>query len=196
MRRLVQLSLVITALLIAGAGDASAKGIPEHAKVMITGAGLPGGTVTLGDDGGAFALGSQPWQEKWDAPNVGGTLEPDADLGPAYAVRVVLDCEGGARSRYRQTLYPEAPGGPQLLTPTGVDVCGDPAPAGYDALGPGLTTLLRRHGVDVRPRPTPTPTTTSPSSSGSSVPALAAVGVPFVLVALVGGEIVRRRRRR
>jgi hypothetical protein len=194
MRRLVRLSLVIIALLITAADNASAKGIPEHAKVMIVGAGLPGGIVTLGEDGGAFALGSQPWEEKWDAPNIAGTLEPRAVLGPAYTVRVVLDCEGGGRSRYRQTLYPQASEGPQLFTPTGVDVCGAPAPAGYDALGPGLTTLLRSHGVDVRPRPTPTTTTRSPA--GSPIPALAAAGLPFLLVALVGGEMVRRRRRR
>jgi hypothetical protein len=157
--------------------------------------------VTLGDDGGAFALESSPWDVKWDAPNIGGSLEPDTDLGPALVVRIVLDCGSGDRSRYRQRLYPDAPDGPQLFTPDGVEVCDEPAPAGYDALGPELQHLLRSHGISfqpmAQPKATAEPTSGSPGGSGGgSVPTAAAIAVPLVLMALAGGEVLRRRRRR
>jgi hypothetical protein len=201
MRRLALIVFGGTLLLVPATGTAVAKGFPEHAKVMIVGPGLPGGIVTLGDDGAAFVLESRPWDVKWDAPNIGGSLEPDADLGPALVVRTVLDCESGDRSRYRQRLYPDAPQGPQLFTADGVEVCGDPAPAGYDALGPGLQALLRSHGVSFHPMAVPkataSPASGSPEESGgSSVPVAAAIAAPLVLMALAGGEILRRRRRR
>ncbi len=186
---------LVTGVVAIGGGSALAKGTADRAKVTISGAGLPGGSVTLGDDGAAFALGAEPWAEKWDAPNIGGSLEPNANLGRTYVVRVVLDCENGEPGRYRQMLYPDAPGGPQLFTPAGTRVCGDPVPAGYDGLGPALTALLESHGVEAHPSGRPS-TAASRSSSERSVPALALIGVPFVLLAVVGEEIVRRRRRR
>lgn len=194
MRRLLTVCLVIGVVAIGGA-PAFAKGIAEHAKVTISGAGLPGGIVTLGDDGTAFALGAEPWAEKWDAPNIGGSLEPTANLGRAFVVRVVLGCENGERGRYRQMLYPDAPGGPQVFTPAGTLVCGDRVPAGYDGLGPALTALLESHGVEAHPSATPS-TAASGSSSDRSTPALAVIGAPLVLLAVVSEEILRRRRRR
>jgi hypothetical protein len=202
MRRLALIVIVGTLLVVTATGTAVAKGIPEHAKVTIVGAGLPGGIVTLGDDGGAFALESSPWDVKWDAPNIGGSLEPETDLGPALVVRIVLDCGSADRSRYRQRLYPDAPDGPQLFTPDGVQVCDEPAPAGYDALGPELQHLLRSHGISfhpsaTQPNATAEPTSASPEGSGGgSAPTAAAIAVPLVLMALAGGEVLRRRRRR
>jgi hypothetical protein len=197
MRRLALIAIATPLLVATAGGTALAKGITDHAKVTIVGPGLPGGIVTLSDDGAAFVLGSTPWEPKWDAPNIGGSLDPNADLGPAYVVRTVLDCDPGGRSRYRQTLYPNAPEGPQLFTPDGVDVCGDAVPPGYDALGPQVEDVLRSHGLPFHPRATVAPTSGVPEDpGGSSVPTAVAIAVPFVLMALGGGEIVRRRRRR
>ncbi len=196
MRRLL-VTLLLAAFLLGTAGSASAKGMIDHAKVTITGAGLPGGIVTLGTDGGTFLAGSGVWDDKWDAPNIGGTLEPDIDLGPALDVRVVIRCERGGRSRYDQTLYPNAPEGPQLFTAGGVEICGDAAPGGYDGVGYAVEKLLRSHGVEFDALPTPRPSAASrDSGGGSSRPAFAAIAVPFALALLGGEEIVRRRRRR
>jgi LPXTG-motif cell wall-anchored protein len=198
MRRLAVIVFGGTLLVVGAIGTAGAKGFPEHAKVVVIGPGLPGGIATLGEDGAAFALGSGPWDVKWDAPNIGGSLEPDADLGPAFVVRTVLDCESGDRSRYRQRLYPDAPEGPQLFTPDGAEVCGDPAPAGYDALGPAMQDLLRSHGVSFHPvaGTTSAGVASEEAGGGSTVPTAAAVGAPFAVLALAGGALLRRRRRR
>jgi hypothetical protein len=200
MRRL-RWTLLVTSVLftLAPAGAASAKGIFDHAKVTVSGAGLPGGIVTLGTDGGAFVAGSGVWDDKWTAPNIGGTLEPNADLGPALDVRVVMRCDGGGRARYDQTLYPNAPEGPQLFTPESVEICGDAVPSGYDGVGYALERLLRKHGVTFHairtPQPSPTTQGDEPGTSASAS-ALAVVGVPFALALIAGEEIVRRRRRR
>jgi hypothetical protein len=180
------------------ASGASAKGFEQNAKVTISGAGLPGGIVTLEGDGGRFVLGSSVHDLKWDPPNIGGSLRPGVDLGPAFRVRVVLRCVEGGHARYDQTLYPNAPQGPQLFTGDGVVVCGDAVPGGYVPLGPETERLLRSHGVDVRPLEAPAPVTDTASSrsgGGTSFPALAVIGLPFVLAALVVGEVLRRRRR-
>jgi hypothetical protein len=197
MRRRALIAVATPLLLATAVGTAVAKGITDHAKVTIVGPGLPGGIVTLGNDGAAFVLGSTPWEPKWDAPNIGGSLEPHADLGPAYVVRIVLDCDADGRSRYRQRLYPNAPEGPQLFTPDGVHVCGDPVPPGYDALGPEMEDLLHSHGVSFHPPAAVAPTSgVREDPGGSSVPTAVAIAVPFVLMALGGGEILRRRLRR
>jgi hypothetical protein len=198
MRRLVVLMLASGSLLVFGAAAAEAKG-DIHAKVTVSGAGLPNGIVTLDDDGVAFFEGSGVWQRKWDVPNIGGSLEADAKLGRRYVVRVVVDCGDGVRSRYRQSLYPDAPGGPQLYTPDGLEVCGAPAEPGYDPIGATLESILRSHGVEFRPTAEPTapaPAEAAPDGGGGSVISLAVIGVPFALALLAGGEIVRRRRRR
>jgi hypothetical protein len=198
MRRL-RWTLLVTSVLfvLAPAGAASAKGMIDHAKVTVSGGGLPGGIVTLGTDGGAFVAGSGVWDEKWTAPNIGGTLEPNADLGPAFDVRVVLPCDSGGRARYDQTLYPNAPEGPQLFTPESVEICGDTVPAGYDGVGYALERLLRKHGIAFHALRTPQPSpTTQGDEPGTSASALAMVGVPFALALIAGEEIVRRRRRR
>ena len=181
-------------ILAIAAAPALAKGMTDHAKVTISGASVPNGVVTLGDDAAAFVVGSGPWGQKWDAPNIGGSLEPNADLGPALTVHVSLRCDDHTRSSYDQTLYPDAPEGPQLFTPTGTTACGEDAPAGYDALGPATTDLLRRHGIDPHP-PALAPEAATRASSRSGA-MLAIVGVPFVLALVVGEEVLRRRRRR
>jgi hypothetical protein len=196
MRRLL-VTLLLAGLALGTAGPASAKGMIDHAKVTIVGAGLPGGIVTLATDGGAFLSGSGVWDDKWDAPNIGGTLEPDVDLGPALDVRIVIRCDGGGRSRYHQTLYPNAPEGPQLFTADGVRICGDAVPSGYDGVGYAVEQLLRSHGVEFDAPPTPRPSAAPGDAGGtSSRQALAAIAVPFALALLAGEEIVRRRRRR
>jgi hypothetical protein len=190
-------TLALVCLLLAVAGPTSAKGITDHAKVTITGAGLPEGIVTLGADGGVFVAGSGVWEAKWDAPNIGGTLEPHLDLGPALDVRAVLRCDTGGSSRYHETLYPNAPGGPQIFTPDGVEICGDAVPSGYDGVGSATQQLLHSHGIEFDPLPTPRPSTpTNEEDAGSSAPTLAAIGLPFALALLAAEEIVRRRRRR
>lgn len=189
--------LGIFSLVVLGAMPASAKGEELHAKVVVVGAGLPGGIVTLGADGGSFVFGSSLWESKWDVPNMGGSLEPEAHLGPRYVVRVVLNCDHGDRSRYRQFLYPNGPEGPQLYTPVGVEACGALTEPGYDPLGATLESLLHSHGVEFHPAPTPPATTETPETDvrGSDV-SVTVIGAPIALALLVGGEIVRRRRRR
>jgi hypothetical protein len=196
MRRLLFTLTCVVLTLMTLAAPGWAKGITDHAKVTVEGAGLPGGIVTLGTDGGAFVAGSGLWDDKWDAPNVGGSLEPDLPLGPAFDVRVVLRCDGGGRSRYDQTLYPNAPGGPQLFTPAGVEVCGDAVPSGYDGIGEPIEQLLHDHGIAFRPLATEAATTRPKDEPGTSTPALAVIAVPFALALVAGEEIVRRRRRR
>jgi hypothetical protein len=199
MRRVVLIGLgsSFLFLFVFGVGPAAAKGEDSHASVTIAGTGLPGGSITLGDDGVTFAFGSGLWERKWDVPNIGGALEPGVDLGPAYVVRVVMVCEPGERSRYRQRLYPNAPDGAQLYTPEGITVCGAPAEAGYDPLGATLEGLLRAHGVEFHPADaSPSERDTPAGNADASGPSLAFVGVPLALALLGGGEIVRRRRRR
>jgi hypothetical protein len=196
MRRLILAWVGMSALVIAMAGPAAAKGEHPHAKVTVSGAGLPGGMVTLGDDGGTFAFSSSLWERKWDVPNIGGSLEPGVDLGPAYIVRVVLDCAAAKRSRYRQTLYPDAPGGPQLYTPDGVEACGAPAPAGYDPVGPALRMLLGSHGIEFHAGRIDRVAAATSSDDGRGDRKLAIIGVPAAIALLAAGEIVRRRRRR
>jgi hypothetical protein len=195
MRQVAYAAFAGAMIVAMAAGPANAKGMTDHAKVTISGAGLPSPGVTLGSDGAAFALGSGPWAQKWDAPNIGGSLEPNAHLGRALVVHVVLTCEDHTHSSYEQTLYPDAPEGPQLYTRPGTTACGDVAPAGYDALGPATADLLRTHGVELHP-PEFAPEATTRASSGRSGAMLATVGVPFVLALIVGEEVVRRRRRR
>jgi hypothetical protein len=196
MRRLLFTLTWVALTLGVLAAPGRAKGITDHAKVTVEGAGLPGGIITLGADGGAFVAGSGVWDVKWDAPNVGGSLEPNLPLGPAFDVRVVLRCDGGGRSRYDQTLYPNAPGGPQLFTPAGVEVCGDAVPSGYDGIGETIEQLLGDHGIAFRPLPTEAATAGPEDGPSTSTPALAAIAVPFALALVAGEEIVRRRRRR
>lgn len=193
MRRLT-LVLAATAILVpALAGAAAAKG-EMHVKVTIGGPGLPGGIVTLGGDGTEFLATSGLWQAKWDGPNIGGTIEPDAELGPAYDVRVVFGCGGGPPTRFTETLYPHAPGGPQLLTPAGLTACGSEIRDGFYSVGPVAAQILRRHGVDLTPLDTTVVDNKPTAARDGGVPMLAAVGV-FALAALVGVELIRRRRR-
>jgi hypothetical protein len=181
-----------------GQGRATAKGLDDaHAKVTISGPGLAGGIVTLGADGASFVSGSEPWADKWDAPNIGGSLRPDGDLGPVYDVHVVLDCRPEGRTRYHQTLYPNAPEGPQLFTPEGVEACGAPAQPGFDPIGPSLQALLRSHGVTFDPLDLAThvsPAALRTDSGSSRVVRTLVLAILVILGAAAVAILVRRRR--
>jgi hypothetical protein len=199
MRRLLLIALLVPTVTLIASSPARAKGLDSaHAKVTITGPGLPGGIVTLGDDGAAFVFGSGVWEDKWDAPNIAGSLRPDIDLGPAYDVHVVLDCRPDGRSRYHQTLYPNAPEGPQLYTPDGVEACGTPGQEGFDPVGQSIEVLLRAHGVAFHPgqletEVSPTAARTETSTSASAGPLVAGA---VVLVLGAAAWVVGARRRR
>jgi hypothetical protein len=193
MRRVLAMVGVALAAMLLVAAPASAKGFIQHAHVTLTGPGLPDGGVSLGSDGGALVLAAPPWQEKWDAPNIGGSLRPNVGLGTAWTVHVSMRCEEGGRGVYDETLYPNVRQGPQLFLPSGITVCGDPSEPGYVPLAPVAADLLSKHGIVFDP---PSPAAAVRDEATSSVSMLAVVGVSFGLALIAGEEVVRRRRRR
>ena len=115
MRRFLLVTTIAAASLSLLPWPAGSKGLEEHARVAIRGPGLAEPIRLSGEDAFVFVERSGAFQAKWDVPNLGGDLRPDAKLGNAYRARVRMRCWNGKVVRYTQTLYPEAPGGLQVL---------------------------------------------------------------------------------
>jgi hypothetical protein len=96
--------------------SAGAHDVPEPESAPVSGTTTPMNARRTAERSAAF-------QAKWDVPNPGGDLTPDAELGTAYRTAVRMLCWNGRLVRYTQTLYPEAPGGLQVLTPPGAGRC-------------------------------------------------------------------------
>jgi hypothetical protein len=180
---------------------AYAKGF-ENATVTITGPGLAGPIRLRGDDAFTFGMGSGFDQLKWTAPNVRGTLEPDANLGPAYHAVVRMGCDGAGKASFTQTIYPEAEGGVQVLTPEGSTWCfGLDVPAGYWAASSDLEALLTAHGIavdhaqEVRAQPARVAAVTPPDD-GNGTAGRVAIAVGLLVVLGAGALLVARRRGR
>ncbi len=119
MRRVLLVTTIAAAALFVLPGPAESKGLEAHARVTIRGPGLAEPMRLDGEDAFFFVERSAAFQAKWDVPNPGGDLTPDAEPGTAYRAAVRMRCWNGRVVRYTQTLYPEAPGGLQVLTPPG-----------------------------------------------------------------------------
>lgn len=199
--RLLATAAVLT-LPFAIASPAQAKG--ERGRVMISGPAL-GSAITL-RHGDAFTYieGSGWYQAKWDAPNINGRLQPAADLGPAYDAIFTLgpECPG---ERVAQTLFPYAPGGPQIFTGAGQALCGMEPPAGYWPAPVGLLRMLVERGLppaeaarSVAPSAAPTGAVSigdgsAPTGGGRWAVAAA---VTLVVGAVVASAVFSRSRRR
>jgi hypothetical protein len=178
---------------------ARAKGF-ENATVTITGPGLGAPIRLRGDDAFTYGMGSGFDQLKWDAPNVRGTLKPDADLGPAYTAVVRMGCDGSGKASFTQTIYPEAEGGVQILTPEGSTWCfGLDVPSGYWAASSDMEALLAAHGVsvdhaqEVRAQPARVAAVTPPDRDNGSA-GLVGLVVGLLLVLGAGAFVIVRRR--
>src|SRR6266508_1773229 len=130
MRRVLLVTTIAAAALFVLPGPAESKGLEAHARVTIRGPGLAEPMRLDGEDAFFFVERSAAFQAKWDVPNPGGDLTPDAEPGTAYRAAVRMRCWNGRVVRYTQTLYPEAPGGLQVLTPPGRAVQAVPAHGG------------------------------------------------------------------
>ena len=143
--------LIVTTIALAGPWllpwPAQSKGLEEHAKVAIRGPGLSEPIRLSGEDAFLFVERSGAFQAKWDVPNLGGTLTPDAELGTPYRAAVRMRCWNGKVVRYTQTLYPEAPGGLQVLTPPGATQCFGHSIPGYWPAADELLALLVNKGL-------------------------------------------------
>jgi len=152
MRRILLVTAIATTALSLTTWPAQAKGLEEHARVVIRGPGLSEPIRLSGEEAFVFVERSGFFQPKWDVPNLGGNLTPDADLGTAYRAVVTLRCGNGKQATYRQTLFPGAPGGLQVLTPPGATQCyGSDAMPGYWPAADELLALLVSKGLPARP---------------------------------------------
>jgi hypothetical protein len=150
MRRIMLVTAVATVVFSVLPWPAQAKGLEEHVQVAIRGPGLAEPIRLKGEDAFVFVGRSGAFQPKWDVPNLGGDLTPDADLGMAYRAVVTLRCGKGRQATYSQTLFPEASGGLQVLTPPGATQCyGIDAMPGYWPAADELLTLLVSKGLPV-----------------------------------------------
>jgi hypothetical protein len=176
---------------------AEAKGF-DHSRVTITGPGLSAPLRLRGDDAVAYLLGSGLGESKWQVPNIGSTLEPHAKLGLAYEAVVHVDC--GTRMEFRQTLYPYAPGGLQILTAAGASGCfGESVKPGYWPASDELLQALLGKGLPATPpggvqsaSSRDRATVAASESSGPSGAAAALIAVAFLGF---GGLVVVIRRR-
>jgi hypothetical protein len=184
---------------------AQAKGLEEHAKVAIRGPGLAEPIRLSGEDAFLFVERSGAFQAKWDVPNLGGDLTPDAELGTAYRAAVRMRCWNGKVVRYTQTLYPEAPDGLQVFTPRGAGRCFGLVP-GYWPASNELLSLLLTKGL---PASTGEHGTSGERSAAQAVPAdggsggsfgaglaiTVAMAAALALLGIAVGLASRRRRR-
>src|SRR5437867_8193503 len=166
MRRILLMTAVTIAALSVLPRPAQAKGLEEHAQVAIRGPGLAEPIRLKGEDAFVFVERSGADQPKWDVPNLGGNLTPEADLGTAYRATVRLRCWNGKVVRYTQALYPAAPGGLQVLTPSGAAQCFGRSMPGYWPAADELLTLLVSKGL---------PEITGEQGTGDERPAVQAV---------------------
>jgi hypothetical protein len=144
MRRILLVTTIAAATLSLLAWPAQSKGFEEHARVAIRGPGLAEPIRLNGEDAFLFVERSGAFQAKWDVPNLGGDLTPDAELGTAYRAAVRMRCSNGKVVRYTQTLYPEAPDGLQVLTPPGAGRCFGLRAGYWPASGELLSLLLTK----------------------------------------------------
>jgi hypothetical protein len=205
MRRILLVTVVATVILIVLPWPAQAKGLEEHVQVAIRGPGLVEPIRLKGEEAFVFVARSGADQPKWDVPNLGGNLTPDADLGAAYRAAVRMRCWNGKVVRFTQTLYPAAPGGLQVLTPPGATQCFGRSMPGYWPAADELLTLLQEKGIpagsggtstsDDRP---PIQAAAADGGSGGSFGAGLAITVALVsALSLLGigiGLASRRRR--
>jgi hypothetical protein len=146
MRRILIVTTIAAAAVSLLPWPAQSKGLEEHAKVAIRGAGLAEPIRLNGEDAFLFVERSGAFQAKWDVPNLGGDLTPNAELGTAYHAAVRMRCWNGNVVRYTQTLYPEAPGGLQVFSPPGAGRCFGLVP-GYWPASDELLSLLLTNGL-------------------------------------------------
>ena len=144
MRRILLVTTIAAAAFCVLPWPAQSKGLEEHARVAIRGPGLAEPIRLTGEDAFLFVERSGAFQAKWDVPNLGGNLTPDAELSTAYRAAVRMRCWNGKVIRYTQTLYPEAPGGLQVLTPPGAGRCFGLVPGYWPASGELLSLLLTK----------------------------------------------------
>jgi len=104
MRRVLLVTTIAAAALFVLPGPAESKGLEAHARVTIRGPGLAEPMRLDGEDAFLFVERSAAFQAKWDVPNPGGDLTPDAELGTAYRAAVRMRCWNGRVVRYTQTL--------------------------------------------------------------------------------------------
>jgi hypothetical protein len=204
MRRILIVTTIAAATLSLPPLPAQSKGLEEHAKVAIRGPGLAEPIRLSGEDAFLFVERSGAFQAKWDVPNHGGDLTPDAELGTAYRAVVRMRCWNGKVVRYAQTLYPEAPGGLQVLTPPGAGRCFGLTPGYWPASGE-LLSLLLRNGL---PASTGEHGTGGERSAAQAVPAdggsggsfgaglaiTVAIAAALALLGIAVGLASRRRR--
>lgn len=183
-------------LSIAMAPSASAKG--ERGTVRIT---VPGSAdVTIRKtDAAEFVSATGLWEGKWDRPNVDGELQAVSALGAGYTMRVRFgpECPGDA---VQQTIYPYAPGGPQVFTPDGASLCGGDVPSGYYPARTEAFHMLAAAGLPATAFPAveapgATPAAAAASGSGSSGSAAPWWIVVAALAIALGGYLVVRTRR-
>jgi hypothetical protein len=203
MRRLLLVAGIQAALIASVlAGPASAKGW-EHSRLTLRTDGLSGEIVRRGENAWTFIDEMGVRDAKWDAPNVGGTLDPKLAIGDAYLVRVILECQPAELSTFAMSLYPRADGGPQLFIEREQTLCdGTTVEPGWWPLRSETLRPFYRLGL-ARPFPAKASTMASPASVAGlaastpiSPPLPAAawfVGGLVVLVLLGGiGFVVRR----
>jgi hypothetical protein len=205
MRRILLVTTISAAALCVLPWPASSKGLEEHARVAIRGPGLAEPIRLNGEDAFVFVERSGAFQAKWDVPNLGGNLTPDAELGTAYRAAVRMRCWNGKVVRYTQTLYPQAPGGLQVLTPSGAAQCFGHSMPGYWPAADELLTLLVNNGLPATigehgtggERPTAQAVAADGGSGGSFGAGLAvtiALAAALALLGIAIGLASRRRR--
>jgi hypothetical protein len=103
MRRILTVTTIALVALLRW--PAQSRGLEAHARVTIRGPGLAEPMRLDGEDAFFFVERSAAFQAKWDVPNPGGDLTPDAEPGTAYRAAVRMRCWNGRVVRYTQTLY-------------------------------------------------------------------------------------------
>jgi hypothetical protein len=199
MRTRLLVIVAIGAAVGSGALLAEAKGF-EHSRVTITGPGLSAPLRLHGDDAMMYLANMGLSETKWQVPNIGSTLDPQADLGSAYTAVVDVDCGSGRRARFRQTLYPYALGGLQMLTPDGATWCsGQDVKAGYWPAPDELLHALFAKGLPATPpggaQAASTRDRALAASAGSGPTGPIAVVVLLAVCLGFGGLVVHGRRR-
>src|ERR1051326_8161720 len=86
-----------------------------------------------------------------------------------------MGCDGQGKATFTQTIYPEAEGGSQVLTPEGTTWCfGLDMPAGYWAASSDLEAILTAHGIpvassqEVKATPDPVAAVTAPNDGAGT----------------------------
>ncbi len=177
-------ALIVLAVVLAPAQLASAKGA---VSVTIRGPGLGTPIHLSGDEAESWMDDTGSYELKWNVPNVDGRLRRNVDLGVGYPVRVRMDynCAPGHHGTFEETLYPYAPGGPQIFVAKGTKVCTfDPMPAGYF---PTAHALLPRLQADGLPAPTTLPASVTAQESARASGSSSGIAPTVPILALMTG---------